>query len=266
MEANEKTFRHSFGKVALMFLSVLFFGFLAFINQIDYFLLAITGIVLVIVLLYATSSVKISSDEITTSRLLGSKSLRWSDIARVSTRGQALRLHNYDEDVILSVDSQLEGYKEILDILFSKRPDLFDEHENAGMLNNWLVSVFFIGLGLLFIAASVFLFSMSPEPEKFFFLVLFALGILIIVTWFLSPKSLTLESNNLILGYLFKEVSYSADDINSIDLERKSSRNGYIYFVRINLRSGKKVRPPLFKGGSALTYQILKRWHQKASQ
>jgi hypothetical protein len=48
-------------------------------------------------------------------------------------RGQALRLHNHDEDVILSIDSQLEGYKEILDIIFSKRPDLVDESDNTVM-------------------------------------------------------------------------------------------------------------------------------------
>jgi hypothetical protein len=225
-----------------------------------------TGIVLVIALFYVTSSVKISSDEITTSGLLGSKSLRWSEIVRVSTRGQTLQLHNYDENVALSIDSQLDEYKEILDIIFNKRPDLFDDRDNTRMAGNWLVSMLLVGFGLFVMAASAFLFFASEEFEKIFSLLLFALGVSMIVAWFFSPRSLTLEGKNLILGYFFKEVSYSADDIHSIGLERKSSRNGYIYFVQINLRSGKKVRPPLFKGGSALTYQILKRWHQKASQ
>ncbi len=266
MEANEKTFRHSFGKLALMFLGVLFLGFLAFsIDQTDYFLFAITGIVLIAALFYATSSVKISNEEITTTRLLGSKSLRWPEIARVSMRGQALRLHNYDEDVILSIDSQLDGYKEILDVVFGKRPDLFDDRENTGMSSSWLVNIFIVGLGLLIIAVSVFLFFASEEFEKVFSLIFFALGIFVLVNWFLSPKSLALESKNLIIGYLFKEVSHSADDINSISLERRSTRNGYIYFVQINLKSGKKIKPPSFKQGSALTYQILKRWHEKAT-
>jgi hypothetical protein len=139
METSAQTFRHSFGKLALMFLGVLFLGFFAFsIGQTDYFLFIITGIVLVIALFYATSNVKISNDEITTTRLLGSKSLRWSEIARVSTFGQTLRLHNYDDDLVLSIDSQLEGYANILDIILNKRPDLLDTTDDNGMSISWL--------------------------------------------------------------------------------------------------------------------------------
>jgi len=265
METNIQTFRHSFGKVALMFLGVLFLGFFAFsTGQTDYFLISITAIGLVVGLFYATSSVKISNDEITTTRLLGSKSLRWSELGRTSTRGQALRLHNQDEDLILSIDSQLDGYVEILDIIFNRRPDLLDKSDDNAMSISGLVSIFTLGLGLFMIAIPVFLFFVIEEVDSIFSLFFFAVGMIVIVVWLLSPKSLALESKNLIIGYFFKEVSHSADDINSISLEKRNTKNGYIYFAQINLTSGRKIKLPTFKQGAPLTYQILKRWHKKA--
>jgi hypothetical protein len=264
MEANIQTFRHSPGKLILMFLGGLFFGVFAFsVGQIDYFLIGITGIVLVVALFYATSSVKISSDEIMTTRLLGSKSLRWSDIARVSMWGQAIKLHSYD-DLVLSIDPQLDGYKDILDIVFSKRPDLLDRSENNEMSRSWLAGIVTLGFGLSLIAIPVFLFFVDGEVDGIFFLFLFVIGVAVIAVWFLSPKSITLESRNLMLGFFFKEEPYSADDINSISLEKRRTRNGYVYFAQINLASGKKIKLPAFKQGAALTYQILKRWHKKA--
>lgn len=266
MEANEQTFRHSFGKVALMFLGVLFLGFLAFLDKTNYFLFILIGMVLIIALFYATSSVKVSKEEITTNRLLGSKSLRWSEIERVSTRGQSLQLHNHEDDLVLSIDPQLEGYAQILDVIFRKRSDLFDNNENTVMSVGWLGSLLAVGLGLLIMAGSVLLFFVTKEFDRVFSLILFVVGIAIIVSWFLAPKSLTLESKDLMIGYFFKEVPYSAGDINSISLEKQTTRNGYIYFVRVNLKSGKKIKLPTFKEGVPLTYQVLKRWHAKAAQ
>ncbi len=266
MEANEKTFRHASDKLVLMFLGVLFLGFLAFSSgQINYLCFSMAGIVLVIALSYATSSMKISTDEITTTRLLGSKSLRWSEIARISIHGQTLRLHSRDEDVILSLDSQLDDYNEVLDIIFSGRPDLLDDNENNVMSSSWLRNTVVLGSGLFIIAISIILFFVFEGFDKIFSLPLLALGAYILGSWFSSPRSLTLESKNLIVGYLFKEVSYSVDNISSVSYRRKSKgKSGYINFVQINLRSGDNIQFSLFKHGNAFAYQILKRWHKKA--
>lgn len=266
MESNKRIFRHSFGKLVLMSLGVLFLGYAAFaIGKTDYFLMTLAGIAFMIVLLYATSSVRISDEEITTSRLLGSKSLRWSEIAHVSVRGQALRLHDHDGDLILSIDSQLDGYKEILDIVFSKRPDLFEEGENTVMSSGWLGNLLAVGFGLLIVAVSVLLFSVSEEFEKIYSVIFFAVGVYFIVYWFLSPKSIALEDRTLLVMYFFREVSYPAEEIRFISLEKRKTKNGYVYFVQINLESGKKIELPGFTQGAALTYQILKRWHEKAT-
>lgn len=267
MEASERVFRHSPVKVALIFFGVLFFGFFAFsIGQPDYFLLGITGIVLVVALLYATSSVKISSEEITTKGLLGSKSLRWSEIGRISTWSEILRLHSRDEDLTLSIDSLLAGYPDLLDIIFSKRPDLLDKNDDHVMTINWPGSIASWGTSLFIIWIAVFQFwgTETEDVDKIFSLIFFAIAASIIVKWFLAPKSLMLEDKNLIIGYWFKEASHSASDIDYVSLQKQRTRNGYIYFAQITLVSGKKIRLPAFKQGTQLTYQILKRWHKKA--
>ena len=265
MESTERTFRHSFGKLALMLLGLLALGYAVFsIGSVDYFLVSIVGIGFVVALFYSTSSIRISNEEIVTRRLLGSKSLRWSEIGRVSMRGQALRLHNHEEDVTLSFDSQLESYAEILDIIFNKRPDLFDVGENDVMSTGLFGSLFTIGFGLLLIGLSIFVFSASEELGALYALIFFALGLYVIVSWFLSPKSIILEDQKLLVMYFFKEVSCMANDIKSVTLERRKTRNGYIYFVHVNLNIGKPLKLPGFKQGSVLSYQILKRWHENA--
>lgn len=266
MEANEKIFRHSFTKTLPLFLVVLFLGVLAFsIEEIDYPVFGLAGLLLVAALSSATRSVRISEEEITTSRLWSSKSLRWSDIARVSTRGQTLRLHA-DDDLVLSIDSQLDDYREILDLVFRKRPDLLDMNEENVIPGNWLLDLAIPGFGLFLIAIPVFLFFAAGEVDRLFSFFLFGVGALVIAGWFLSPKSLTLESRNLTIRYLFKEVSHSVGDIRSISLDRQRTKNGYMYCVRIDLISGKSIKLSGFKHDAPLTYHILKRWHGKATR
>ena len=266
MEATEKTFRHSFGKLVLMFLGGLFFAFIVYSSgDMDYFMLGITGLVFLFAVYYAVSSVKISYDEIVTTRLLGSKSLKWSDIARVSMRGQSLRLHNRDEDVTLSIDSQLDGYPEILDIIFNKRPDLFDVGENNVMSRNIWGIIFALGFGLLMLAISGFVFLSGDATGTIFGFMFVLFGLFMIGGWLLGAQRLELENQSMTMVYLYKSVSYTISDINSITLEKRRTRNGYIYFVQANLKSGKKLRLPTFKQGNALMYQILKRWHSSGT-
>ena len=265
MDQTERTFRHSFGKLALMVLGGLFFAYIVFsMGELDYFMLAMTGIIFVVAISYATSSVKISGSEITASRFFISKSLRWSDIARVSMRGQSLRLHNRDEDITMSLDSQLDGYTEILDIIFNKRPELFDTAENNVLSRSMLGLILTIGFGLLIMAFPAFIFWASDEFDLLYGTIFFVIGIVMMAGWLFAPQSVALENETMLVSYLYKKVSYSINDINSITLEKQRTRNGYIYFVQLNLKSGKPLKLPGFKQGNALTYQLLKRWHSKS--
>jgi hypothetical protein len=225
------------------------------------------GIALVAILFYATSSVKISTDEVATTWLLGSKSLRWSEIGRISMRGRVLRLHSRDEDSTLFIDSQLDDYGKILNIIFSARPDLLDESENNILSSSRLRNMVILGSGLLITVISIVLFFVFEGFEKIFPLPFLALAAYILDNWFSAPRRLMLENKNLIVGYLFKEESYSVDDISSISYNRRKRkpRAEYINFIQINLRSGKNIQFSLFEHGNAFAYHILKRWHEKAS-
>lgn len=269
METTKRIFRHSFGKLAMMFLGVLMLGYAAFfIEDVNYFLLVMTGLACTIVLFYAMSSVRISDADITTTRLLGTKSLSWLDISHVSMRGQALRLHSRDDDVVLSIDSQLDGYTEILDTIFSKRPDLFDVIDNEVMSRGLLSSIAMVGVSLAIMGSSVFIYFIAGELRELGVIstaIFFVIGVSVLGSWFFAPQSILLEDRSMVVLYLFKEVTYSVDDIKSITLERRKTRNGYIYFVQVSLKTGKSLKPSGFKLGSALMYQILKRWHEKAN-
>jgi len=260
----EKTYRHSFVKLAMMFLGIVFFIFIIYSSgERDYFLLGMAGIALIVGIVYATNSVRISQEEISTSTLLGTKSLRWSDIARVSTRGQSIRLHNRDEDMALTIDSQLGDYIEILDIIFNKRPELFDLNDGNELSRSLLSNLFVITLGLLIMSLTFFFLFVVINVELIIKLIPLGIGMLFIISWLLSAQRLILDGNSIKIVYFYKKITYIIDEIDSITLEKRRTRNGTIYYVQARLKTGKRVNLPTFQQGSALTYQILKRWYSK---
>jgi hypothetical protein len=269
MESKERVFRHSFGKLALMSLGIVLLALFAyFLRDANFFLIVVVLFVinLFVYFGYIASSVKISDEEIITNGLLGSKSLKWSEIEHVSTRRQSLRLHDRDGNVIMSLDAQLEGYIEILDEIFRKRPDLFDLREDNVLSRTIINHVVVIGFGLMLILFSAFFYVVRDEDMVWILIPVFlGSGLYVILSWFLSPQSIILENQTLFVKYLFKDTSYKGSDINSITLEKRRSRDGYIYFVQVNPKTSKPVKLSGFKQGSVLTYQILKRWHAKAA-
>ena len=271
MESKEHVFRHSPGKLALMSIPAVGFVFIAYLlrNESYFFVMVVIFVASLFAFLpYIVSKVKISNEEITANSLLGSKSLKWSEIGHVSPRSQSLRLHDRDENVILTLDAQLEGYIEILDLIFSKRPNLFDLNvsESKVFLRGIGTHILVIGFGLMIILLSVLAFMEQDQDINWLFALIFlGLGLYIIISWFLSPQGFTLENQTLFVKYLFKETSYKVSDINAITLEKRQTKEGYIYFVQVNPKTGKPIKLSGFKQGSAMTYQILKRWHAKAA-
>ena len=269
MESKERVFRHSPGKLALMSLGVVGLVFIAYsLRKESYFFVVVVIFVINLFIFfgYVASSVKVSNEEIITNGLLGSKSLKWSEIGYVSPRRQSLRLHDRGENIILSLDPQLEGYIEILDLIFSKRPDLFDLSEDNVLSPTIINHVVRIGIGLMLILFAAFFYMVQDQDMAWILaLVFLGLGLYVILAWFSSPQSITLENQTLFVKYLFRETSYKGSDINSTTLEKRRTRNGYVYFVQVGTKTGKPLKLSGFKQGSALTYQILKRWREKAN-
>ena len=114
-------------------LFVLVFGILGFvllttIGLTNYLVLipfaGVLGIIFLVTLYSMTKKTILSDDEISTQTILGSKSLRWSEISRISGRGYTIKLHNFDGDVTVAPTPQLPGYEEIVDWIGIKRPEL----------------------------------------------------------------------------------------------------------------------------------------------
>ncbi len=278
MSNEPRVYRQSSLQVILMIVafSVLGIGLvisMAFV-EFQYLLLAlgVLGVTFTIALYSQTLKTIISDSEISTQSLLGVKSLRWTEISRVSGSGNGIKLHNFDGDVTLAPSSQLPGYEEIVETIGNKRPDLFDPLEYKEMKKSWpawativIFAIFFIGMILGFI----FTFINTPNSSAALFLPIGMSSILLIVFLVVilsTPQAVTLNGNSLLLTYLFKEKTVLADEVSSVSLSFIQTRNGKNYFVQLNQKNKKVLKLSSMGPGFPILYLVLKNWHAKNSK
>ncbi|HNE69317.1 MAG TPA: hypothetical protein PLE39_13115, partial [Anaerolineales bacterium] len=114
----------------IILIVVMGFVFVAMFFNLDWntpsILFPISLIILIAVagLAAATQKTILSDDEISSQSLFGMKTLRWSEITRVSGRGYVIKLHNFDGDVTVAPSPNLPRYEEVIEIIGNKRPDL----------------------------------------------------------------------------------------------------------------------------------------------
>lgn len=263
METTEKTFRYSYifknlGTFYLMFL-VLCVGIGLFVGIREFMFFAIMiGCGMILLVVFLTSGASISDLGITTKTLLGTKSLQWSEIGRFSSRGSSTRLHNYDGNTVLSINSRLDGYAEIFDVLHHKRPDLFDidkyrsiPHKVLNNVVSLIFGLFLMGLGLLGYVLG------RDLTTTLIFGSIFSLFSLI--NWYSSPRTLTLGKESLDIGYLRKVVSYPIDDIVDIDLGGKQHPINSVFVI---LQNRNILQLSGYNQTPIVMYYVLKRWHQ----
>src|SRR5688572_18964971 len=220
--------------------------------------------VFLIVFLSVTSKAIISEDEITAQNILGSRTLRWTEITRTSGTGNGIKLHN--EDTTVSLNPQLPGYEEIVEIIGQKRADLFSAQEFSEMRRGlgsyfvfFIIALLLGGIGMFYVTVADFstdsLLSMG-------FIALF----LIVFLWIFlaSPQSLTLENNNLQVKYLLGEKNLSANEISAVFFTyTRTRRGGKRYYIALNSRDGKNIRISGLNIGLPVVYLVLKNWHKK---
>jgi len=268
-----RIYRHSpirLGLVILLF-GVLGVGLLTTIGSTDYlFLIPLAvffGIIFITMLYSMTTKTMISDDEISTQTVLGTKSLAWSEINRVSGRGNGIKLHNLDGDTTVAPNQQLPDYEEIVEWIGIKRPDLFNAQEHSEMTKNWVNGILLPILGLLVIGfGAFFMLQLNTNDDFLPFLIFFIIGIVILVTSFSSPQSLTIDGNSLLFKYLFNQKTLLVDEIQSIELKHQSTRYGKVYFIMLNLTSKKSVRVSGLSPSLPIVYLTLKNWHRKNTQ
>jgi hypothetical protein len=205
----------------------------------------------------------ITDDGISTRGVFGEKSLRWNEISRVSGRGNDIRLHNHDGDITLAPSIELPGYEEIIELIGQKRPDLFSMSQHPVFKKSMeyavilpLVALFPMGIGgVVWLQADEF--GLIP------FAVLFVVGLAVLVFSLSAPQMAQIEGSSLRVKSLWGEKTFSAAEIQSIELAYQNSRNSKNYYVRLKLSN--QTAPKLFGLAPSMpvVYLVLKNWHGK---
>lgn len=237
----------------------------AVIDPIVMILMGGFGIVVFLIVFFSvTSKATLSDDEITSQNILGSRTLRWTEIRRASGSGSGIKLSN--EDTTVSLNPQLPDYEEIVEIIGQKRADLFSTQEFSEMRRG-LGSYFgFFIIILMFAGIGVFYFSTANfSSDSLISMGFIALFLLIYLWGFLaSPQSLILENNNLQVKYLLGEKNFSANDVAGVFFTyTRSRRGGKRYYVAITAKDGKQIRVSGLNIGLPVAYLVLKNWHKK---
>jgi len=263
-----RTYRNSpfqIGLIVVVF-GLLGFGVLVAIDQSDYlYLIPIAGffgLVLLIILYSMTAKTTISDNEISSQTFLGTKRLAWNEISRISGSGNGIKLHNNFGDVTVVPRPNLPGYDEVVNWIGVKRPDLFNQMEYNVMSRNWLNTILFPVLGLVFIGFGLFTIDQSSD-SLFSFLLFLIIGMVFIGMIFTTPQSITIDGKSLLIKYLLSQRALPVEEIASIDLRYTQTRNGKNYFIAITLKNKKTVRVSGLAPSLPIVYLVLKNWHRK---
>lgn len=217
---------------------------------------------------YTTKTI-VSEEELTKRTLLGSKTLRWTEISRVSGTGYNLKLHNFDGDVTIALSPRLPGYEDIIEWVGRQRADLFllgeysEMRRSVGALVGTLIATAaLLGVTGAFLWSSG-LQSLSSTDTLFPLLFLAAILLFVVGGLFSSPQSVSIEGGMLRLKYLLSEKAFNVNEIAAIALSYTQTRNGRQYFIALQLTSRKVLRISRLNIGLPIAYLVLKHWHKK---
>jgi len=263
-----RTYRHSMFQLVILFLvfGVLAVGLFASQDEADFTsILPITAFFVIFFLfsLYSlTVKTTISNEEISTQSILGTRTLNWAEINRVSGKGYAIKLHNMDGDVTVAPSPQLAGYHEVVEFIGAKRPDLFAPQDYSEMPRNWYGYILLAVMTLFVAGVGVFLASQSGAGSIIFIFFLI-LALFVAYVTFAQPKSLNIEGDTLFIKYFFNEKTIRAHEITALSLSYTQTRNGKNYFIRVDLTNKKYTRISGIGPNLPVVFLVLRNWHKK---
>lgn len=266
METNEKKFRytHFYKNLAILYILFLSIVIIARISPDDpdvvkLVLLSITiAIGVILLILCSTTSVSISETGNTKKFTVATKSLQWSEIINISSQGSSLKLHN--NDVVITINSRLYGAIEIFNMLFSKRADLFDSHKNKPFLRSIKNNVGTLLVGLILVILALLLYLIKDYVFTAGYLgLLFCIQAFL--SWYSSPRSITLENNSLVVAYLRKSVSIPVDNLESVQIGK--TKQGQVTSVFLVFKNKTQMEISGYNQTPLIIYPVLKQWHEK---
>ena len=265
MDSTEKTFRYSqiksLGVLYLMFLVLcVAAGLFVGIREVMLFVVLI-GIGVLLLILFLTFSVTISDSGITTKNTFAKKSLQWSGIRHVSSKGSAIRLHNQDGRNSLSISPGLEKSVEIFDLLNSKRPDLFSIKKNNPLSYSFRSTFIYLAIGLLLILVSLLLYYNKSYLDILMMIIGLGNCGAALLKWYFSPRRINPENDCLVVDYANKSRSIAADEIESIQIGR--TKQNQFRSVDIVFRDKRSILSLSgLKQSPFIVYPVLSKWHQ----
>lgn len=221
-------------------------------------------------LLYLSASKTVASeDEITSKTMFSAKTLKWSEVARVSGSGHAIKLHNSDGDVTIAISPRVPGYQEIVEWLGAKRPDLFNQQEYSRVRVNLLSILMrlFGGLSLIIIGILPFILGDYSREVMISFIITILVGVYIIGAALFAPWAVSIQGKSIEIGYLFTHKTLTVHDVSSVYFGYSQTRRGRRnYYVQISKREGSVVRFSSLKPSMPIAYLIFKNWYTQSTQ
>lgn len=268
-----RIYRYSTIRLVLLIILLILLGFAPFMilggdnSLYALFGLAFIGLIMVISIFSLTRSTSISNDGISVRTLLGERSINWSEIGSVSGRGNAIKLHNRDGDVTVAPSPQLPGYAEVIEIIGAKRPDLFNPVEYSVMSRHWLSSLWFLVIGMILIGIGLSLYFDAGTSETMMPLIFLAVvGLAFIASIFMSVLSLKLDGSSLTIRYLLGQTVLKPEEVGSIGLDIRQTRNGKSYHVFLFTNRNRTIRFSGIGPSLPIVYLVLKNWHQSSNK
>lgn len=248
----------------------LFVGFVA-LGLKGQWLYALPGLLVVIVTLFSfayslTSTTVINEYEISIQTLLGTKTLKWGEIARVSGVGNRIKLHNFDGDVTLSPNASVPQYEELVEFIGSKRPNLFAPDAFKEMSTSWVSVLTMPVLGVFIIIAGIFIYVETAALVPL--IISGIVGLAFIGITLAAPQAISIKNDSIVIGYLFKErtlLAYEVEEIRFDYLRNKYGRRTANYYVDIKILNGGFIRVGNMRPGLPIVYHALKNWHKTSS-
>ena len=260
MQTIEKTFRYTYilknlGLVYLLFLAIgtwLTFAFDGFIT----FPIILLGVGVLGIVLYLTTSVTISNEDVSARTLTGSRTLRWSEIGVIKSTSSFFKLINVDGDTSIRINSRLDGYAQIFGLIYQKRGDLFDVNKTNSFSKKVIKHIVALLFSALMVIFFVLLFIFSKDFKFVGLSIVFGLSVFYELNGLLfTPESITIEENAVTLKYFNKTNSCSRDDIALIAFDGSH--------VSIIKKDNSHITVSDFPASPFVIYFVLKRWFEK---
>lgn len=221
------------------------------------------------ILFSLTERVKISQESISLKTLLKTKTLAWDNISRVSSGSESIKLHNSGNTIVISLNSKLQDYEEIINQIGIKRPDLFNPQVNneisgtflTDIPTTWLILITaLIGYGFWAYKTD----GINPVLTLFYGITI-PIIIAIMLYWVISsPKSVIIQEKSIVISYPFSQKELHSIDLISINFGHTIDMNGAKnYFVVFYLRNENPVYISDFRINLPITYLVLKNWHKQ---